>query len=553
MLNLAFRSVMVLGVLFGLLFAVLVALLFALHLPSAAALPLGLAIAVAVSALQFWISPYILQWIMKIHWVEPEQVSPALGRVLRAMCAQRGLKVPRFGLIEDGNPNAFTFGHYPGDARLVLTRGILDLCNEEEQAAVIGHELGHIVHWDFVVMTVAATVPLILYIVYRFGIGAGRGSRRGGGYVMLVALGAFVAYIISEYVVLALSRVREYYADQFSSQATGSPNALATALVKIAYGLARAEPKQTGKGARAEFSVAAAGGAKMMGIFDPKFGGSMALASAAAYSAGTRTYDKAVTVNAMKWDIWNPWALMAELSSSHPLPAKRIRHLEQIARAMGQAPAYDLPGRAPESYWDEFATDLFYNYLPVAGFLTGGVAGLALAGFHETSWLLALGAAIGGWAIANLIRLGFAYPKGRFRDQKVASLVGEVKVSGIRCLPAVLRGRVIGRGIPGLYWSSDLVVQDDTGFMVLNYRQPLRVFEFLFGLFRAESFIGQEIVVQGWYRRYPRPFLEIFKVYLPDGTINTSHNWAAKFWGTILALAAAFFMVLLGIGMVVGR
>lgn len=276
MLNLAFRSFMVLGALFGLLFAILIAVLFAMDLPSATALPIALGITIFVGGLQFLISPLILQWIMKISWTPLSAVSPSLGARLNEMCASKQIPVPRFGIIEDGNPNAFTFGHYPGDARLVVTRGLLQMLNEDEVVAVMAHELGHIKHWDFVVMTVAAMVPMILYVIWRFGMQAGRGRGKNAGAILGVAITAFIAYIISQYIVLFLSRVREYYADQFSAVMTGSPNLLASALVKIAYGLARAEQPAAAKeeGGRQQISLVASGGARMMGIFDPKFGNS---------------------------------------------------------------------------------------------------------------------------------------------------------------------------------------------------------------------------------------------------------------------------------------
>lgn len=549
MLNLAFRSLAVLGVLFGLLFAVLVAALYAADLPTATALPLALGLAIGMSALQFAISPTILQWILKINWVEPETVSPQLGSRLREMCLQRRLPVPRFGLIEDGNPNAFCFGHWPSDARLVLTRGLVEMCDEAETEAVMAHELGHIAHWDFVVMTVAATVPLVLYIIYRFGIRAGRGRGKNAGAIVAVAIVSYIAYLISEYIVLFLSRVREYYADQYSAVVTRNPNALASALVKIAYGLARTAPAVADK-KQAEVSVVAAGGAKMMGIFDPKYGSSIALAVAGACQESTRSYDHRTTLNAMRWDLWNPWATVAELSSSHPLPAKRLGHLDRLATAIGQRPMYDLPDTKPESYWDDFATDLLFNYLPLLGFLVAGVGALTMTGIKEESWYLVGAVAVAGWALCNLVRLGFAYPKHEFPSAQIADVVGEVKVSHIRCKPVTLRGKVIGRGIPGLYWSEDLVIHDGSGFMTTDYRQPLRLLEFLFGLFRAESFVGQDVVMRGWYRRYPIPYLELWKVQLPDGTTHTCHNWAMKFWGTILVLAVAAFGILFGMGMV---
>jgi Zn-dependent protease with chaperone function len=545
MTNLAFRSLVVLGVLFGLLFAVLIGALYAMDMPSSVALPLSLAIAVGISAIQFAISPTLLQWILKINWVEPEAISPKLGSRLREMCLQRRLKVPRFGIIEDGNPNAFTFGHWPSDARLVMTRGLLEICDEEETAAVMAHELGHIVHWDFVVMTVAATVPMVLYVIYRFGIRAGRGRGKGAGAITLVALGAFVAYLISQYIVLFLSRVREYYADQHAALATRNPNALASALVKIAYGLARQQPA-VADAQHQQPALVAAGGAKMMGVFDPKYGSSMALAAAGAYNDATHSYDRDTTVRAMRWDLWNPWAFVAELSSSHPLPAKRLRALDRLALGYGQQPLYDLPQRQPESYWDEFATDLFMNYVPVIGLLVAGIGALAMTGVREDAWYFVGGVALFGWAVGNMIRLHFAYPKHEFPGGQISELVGEVKVSNIRCKPVTLRGKIIGRGIPGLYWSQDLVIHDGSGFMVMLYRQPIKILEFLFGLFRAESFVGQNVVAQGWYRRYPVPFLELYKVQLPDGTMHTSHNWAAKFWGTILAFVIAGGLALFG-------
>ena len=470
-----------------------------------------------------------------------EQVDAKQAAWLAEACRRYKVANPRFGIIEDGNPNAFTFGHYPGNARLVVTRGLLDVCDEREVRAVIAHELGHIVHWDFVVMTIAATVPLVLYVIYRFGMRASRGSRKGGGYVALVALGAFIAYIISQYIVLGLSRLREYYADEFSAQSTGDANSLATGLLKVAYGLARAaKTQQNEQGEREQISMVAAGGSRMLGIFDPKFGASMALASAGSYSATSEQYSPEVTANAMRWDIFNPWAIICELSSSHPLPAKRIRALGKLATRQGQVPALQVPDRAPESYWDEFLADALTNYAPLLGAVAGIVLAAAL-GIAIDAWVAFVGAALAGLGVGSLIKLGFSYPIGRFVEQRVSSLVQEVKVSRIRCIPSMLRGRIIGRGIPGLYWSEDLVIQDDTGFMTMDYRQPLAALDFLFGLFRAEEFVGQDVRVEGWYRRFPIPYLEIYKVYLPNGDVHTSHNRGVA---KLLAAAAIVLGVL---------
>ncbi len=526
MFNLALRSVLTLVVLFGILFAVLTAALYTTDAP----VWLALVIVLAFGGVQYAISPFIIEWIFKIRWQPAEHADPGIATLIRQVCHERGLREPKFGVIEDGNPNAFTFGHYPGDARLVITRGILDLCDEQERRAVVAHELGHIVHWDFVVMTVAATIPLVLYYIFRFGIRGRRGKE--GGVVVLVALAAFVAYIVSQYIVMFLSRVREYYADQYSGQITRNPNALATALVKIAYGLARnpieREDEKTGK---LRPAAAVAGGAKMLGIFDRDFGGSLALATAST-SAAIESTDQQTVSRAMAWDLFNPWATICELNSTHPLPARRLRALQRQAEKIGQRSTYQLPEKAAESYWDEFFVDLLMNYLPLLGLLGGIAAAIVLGAGGQI--VAGAGAALLGLGLGLLGRTIFAYPKVGFTPRGVADLVSEVKASRIRSVPASLEGRIIGRGIPGLYWSEDLVLQDASGFITLDYRQPIRTLELLFGLFRAERFVGQRVRVEGWYRRYPRPYLELWKLHAPDGTTQTSHNWAVTFWGSMV-------------------
>ncbi|MHA2216268.1 MAG: M48 family metalloprotease, partial [Candidatus Hodarchaeales archaeon] len=96
-------------------------------------------------------------------------------------------------------------------------------------------------------MTVAAAIPLMLYSFYqglmtyaRFSrISGGKDEQKVGAIAIVAAIGAFIAYMISQYIVLFLSRVREYYADSFSAEATGQPGALSRALVKIAYGMVK--------------------------------------------------------------------------------------------------------------------------------------------------------------------------------------------------------------------------------------------------------------------------------------------------------------------------
>jgi Zn-dependent protease with chaperone function len=541
MVNLFLRSTLVLALLFGLLFAV------GMMIVAYFDLPIGVAVIFAIGslALQYLIGPYILQWIYKIQWIEPGQVSPALAHFIEETCARRKLPLPRFGLIDDGNPNAFTFGHYPGDARLVVTRGLLELLAPDEVNSVVGHELGHVAHWDFVVMTVAAAVPLLLYIFARFAFGVGRGSRRtsrrggGGGYIALAGLVAYVAYFVSQYIVLLLSRVREYYADQFSGQMTGQPDALARALVKVAYGLARA-PQE---GAKKDDARMVAG--RAFGIFDPKVAQVLALSG-----AGTGMVSAEAMTNAMKWDLWNPWAMWYELSSSHPLPAKRIRALEKQTEVLHQMPSFSFRAEQPESYWDEFLVDFAINSMPGLGFLVG--AGVAVAGVFAGLPLAGVGVGLLVWGALWWLKRRFAYPRGMDRPRTVSELVGEVKVSRVRAVPGTLQGRIIGKGIPGLYWSEDLVLQDRSGYIVLDYRQPIGLWETLFGLLRADRLVGATGKAKGWFRRAPRPIFELRELELEDGQIIKTYvyplgefaNYATLALGVLVLVMQALAFVM---------
>lgn len=540
------RSMLVLVLLFGLLFAVGMAAIHYLELP----LYTAILFALGIVLLQYAIGPYIVQWIYRIDWMPPEQADPNLAAFMRHCCHQANIPEPRFGVIHDGNPNAFTFGHYPGNARVVVTSGLLEMLDENERQAVVAHELGHIAHWDFVIMTIAATVPLVLYVIFRTTL-YGRGRRdRSGGAAVLVGVGAFIAYLISQYIVLLLSRVREYFADSFSARTTHDPNALATSLVKIAYGLAAAPKGEEAKQEERRPALAYADAVRSLGIFDAGTAGALALASGAQGAVAGSTESM---VDAMKWDVWNPWGALYEVSSTHPLPAKRIHALDREAELMGQAPAYDFPLSAPESYWDEFLADVAVSLYPLGGLAAGGIIAITLSRLG-TGDLLSVTGGIGAillfLGLGYLLKVKSTHPTGSFPQSQVRELVGEVKVSKVRSVPCQLEGRIIGRGIPGLFWSEDLVLHDGTGFIVLDYQQPINLLTFLFGILRAEKFVGQQVTVQGWYRRGPRPYLELWYMWPQEAGKQTCWVYTANL--VLAGLVAAIGLVLFLAGLIGG-
>ncbi|MCX5795975.1 MAG: M48 family metalloprotease [Elusimicrobia bacterium] len=473
-----------------------------------------------------WFTDLSLRWFHEFRWVDAADLPEHLRGFISKACRDRGIPFPRCGIIDDGNPNAFTYGHYPGDARLVLTRGVMDILEPGELEAVAGHELGHIAHWDMLVMTAAALVPMVLYTIYKVCCRrkpSSSGSRKGRGQVFLIGMTALLLYYVTEYVVLFLSRVRELYADRFSGELTRQPNSLASALVKIAYGLAGRRPDPKEEESATHETVRA------LGIFDPV--GALGLVAASLSRAGAPSKEN--ILGAMQWDLWNPWAKYYELQSTHPLPARRLEQLGRQAAAYGQEPYVDFDLRQPESYWDEFLVDLGFLWLP---WLMAGAAVLSnsLAGIHgaQTWW-----GAAAGWGAGSLCRLWFKYRGGFCPDMTVSAVLKKVKVSGVRGVPAALQGRVIGRGVPGFIVSEDLVLQDKTGFILLDYRQPLAVFQWIFAIGRVPGLIGQELSVKGWYRRAPVPYLEL-RSFVCDGKESTCYSLEGQYVFAFLALAA---------------
>jgi Zn-dependent protease with chaperone function len=569
------RSVGVIFLLYGILGLILITLAQLDIIPASLAVGIGVAIIILQFVLGPWLMDLSLRWIYKFSWLQPSQLPPHLHDFVARVTAEQNMRFPSFGLIDDGSPNAFTYGHHPNNMRIVFSRGILDLLEPAEVEGVVAHEFGHGKNWDMVLMTVVQLVPLLLYFLYRTALQGGS-KGKDNGYRIAVAIGAYVLYIASEYIVLWFSRCREYYADRFAGHVTGNPSALASGLVKIGYGLAArghavgaeqdAETETKDKKGKAKkkkepvFTLDAIGA---MGIFDRGSAVAMVASSAGAgfdrTSASTGTATIAPTISkenlksAMQWDLWNPWATFYELNSTHPLVAHRLQYLGDQAAAMGQEPYVVFDRRKPESYWDDFAVDLLVMFLPLLLFLLGlavGLGGAAAFGIlpgaailGSKGMLVLVGLPLVGLGIGMLAKTLLVYRGDHFAPLAVAGLLHKVKVSNVRPVPVRLRGTIIGKGIPGLIWSEDFVMRDATGILFLDYRQPLRIWEWLFGLFRAGEFAGKPVEAVGWFRRAPLPYLELMSITVDGVTRNSYARHARYVWAALVALVGAGLVV----------
>jgi Zn-dependent protease with chaperone function len=553
--NLFLRSLFTLGLLYGLLGLVLITCVQFNLFSAGIAVALGCGLILLQFAIGPWIMDLMLRWLYKMQWVQPEQLPQHLEEFVQRVCSEhRRLRFPAFAVIDDGAPQAFTYGHHPGNARVVISRGLIQLLTPEELEAVVAHELGHAHNWDMALMTLANLVPLILFWIYDLGIRlSNRAGNKAGDYGWIAAIGAYVLYVVSEYMVLWFSRTREYAADRFAGRVTGRPNALASALVKIAYGLAaqhsaaeeEAEEADKAKKNKKAHSTAVAGTGALaaLNIFDRGAAVGMVM-SASSGSAAQAQVDPERVKSAMQWDLWNPWAGWYELNSTHPLVARRLLYLSDQSSSLGQEPYITFDRARPESYWDDFFVDLAVIALPWLG-LVAGLALLVGLGLGTGTWHpFLVGVAVGLMGLGGFIKNRFAYRGSIFEHRTVAALLGHVKVSPVRPVPCVVQGTIIGKGVPGLIWSEDFVIQDPTGILFLDYRQPLALWNWLFGLLRAERYQGKEVRVQGWFRRAPTPYLEIYHLEVIDGSQPPRRCYT--YWATLIGWAA---LAVIGFGL----
>lgn len=212
----------------ALLFALVYGLLVVIAYLAGYAQPVVMGVlALFIVLLQYLASPKIIEVTMRVKYIHREDMPELYGMVER-LAEKAGIPMPRVGIAQVDVPNAFAFGRSTGDGRVCVTRGLLNVLNDEELEAVLGHEISHLRHRDMVVLATLSVIPLISYFIFWSFLW----SRRRGD-ATLIALAAFGVYILSNFLVLYVSRIREYYADFGSAELTGKPHALASALYRI--------------------------------------------------------------------------------------------------------------------------------------------------------------------------------------------------------------------------------------------------------------------------------------------------------------------------------
>lgn len=199
---------------------------------------LALTFAVVMNVGSYWFSDTIVLRMHNAQEIGPND-SPEIFAMVQRLAQRAKIPMPKVYIIPDDSPNAFATGRSPEKGAVAMTEGILRVLNMDELEGVIAHELGHIAHRDTLIMTVSATIAGALSSLGNMAMwGAMLGGGRShddeeGGHPAAMLVSAIVAPFAAMLIQMAISRSREFLADEAAAQYSGKPYALASALRKI--------------------------------------------------------------------------------------------------------------------------------------------------------------------------------------------------------------------------------------------------------------------------------------------------------------------------------
>ncbi|TAN61282.1 peptidase [bacterium] len=312
--GLKLRMWLLVGVLFSIVYGIVVAISYSMGVYNFWFYSL---LSLVFLGVQYLIGPKLIEWSMHIRYVSKSEF-PKLYATVSGLADAARIPMPRVGVADTSIPNAFAFGRWSADGRVCVTRGILNLLDEDELRAVLAHEVSHLKNRDVLTITLLSVIPIVLYRIAIHTLYFRDRRREGSGNTALIGIAAMIFYFITNLLVLYASRIREYFADRGAVELGSAPNNLATALYKLVYGSARTDKE----------SLREVEGLKAFFVNDP----SCALNEIK--ELRQLDLDKSGTIDASELASLNAKSLrlgfadrLLEVLSTHPNMLKRIKHL----------------------------------------------------------------------------------------------------------------------------------------------------------------------------------------------------------------------------------
>jgi heat shock protein HtpX len=231
--GLQFRMLLTIFLL-GLLYAALVGAL----LVAGTGFAIMLVVIAGLLAAQLFLSDKLALASMGAKVVSPQE-APGLHAMIERLCIQADLPKPKIAVADTSMPNAFAMGRSKKSATVCATTGIMNTLEPHELEGVMAHELAHVKNRDVMIMTIASFFASVAAMITQFGFFFGGSDEDSGPGFLVVLLVSFAVYVISFFLMLALSRYREFTADRGAALMTGRPSALSSALMKISGAMQR--------------------------------------------------------------------------------------------------------------------------------------------------------------------------------------------------------------------------------------------------------------------------------------------------------------------------
>ncbi len=494
------------------------------------------------------LSPWLLDGLLRLFYgLQPLSVdtlsthSPEAMRVLQSYCLERRWPLPNLGVLPTSAPVALTYGNLPRTARIVVSQGLLEQLADDEIATIYALQLGHIAHWDFVVMSLVILVTQLPYIVYwqvsQWGDRISNSIIKGGA-AAIATLGYGVWCLLGGSA-LWLSQLRIYYSDRLAAEITGNPNGLTRALLKIAIGIAQDVEKQGQTSWLLE----------SLNLLAP-------VGQQQAISLGSLpkcTQFESV----LAWDCLNPYRYWLIINNTHPLIGDRLQRLAQISRHWHLETELNLVSPSPHRPIPHKKQSFFLQAAPFFGiplsFAFGGLYWLIwqigfMLEFWQLKWIyddwsFIKGCLIIGFSIGTLVRINSFFPDIKpdavATDTGLPQLLANPTALPVNSQPVRLQGKLLGRRGISNWLGQDLILHSPSGLVKLHYQSLLGPVGNLLPRQspRPSDLVGrQHLIATGWFRRGATPWIDIYTLRTQGGAISRSGH---PVWSTLLATASS--------------
>lgn len=486
----------------------------------------AIAVIVVLNIVIWLIAPFfsdlIYKWFYKVKWINVDELaisSPKTVEIIKKICSENSIKIPKLWIIPDENPTAFTYWSWKWNARIIISNWIITFLTDDERSAVYAHELWHIKNNDFIIMTMASTLLQIFYELYVVFTKTNTKSSNNDSKwkLAIVWIISYFFYFIWQYILLFLSRIREYYADEVSWKYT-DPNLLADALIKIAYWIITTPTNNRLIESTKFIWIANSKMAKWIWML---------------YYNVWKDDNNELIEKSFLYDIKNPWAKISEFFSTHPLTWNRINRLMTLT----QSPKYDINAiekRFPvdkKRLYDWFLKDLLIlstsSLLPIILAIISTITNFN----HKSVVLLLIPSLIIWFWLSILIKTFWSYPAIWNSPIKttVLELMSDVYASPVKWKSIELNWEIIWKWQPWYIFSEDVMLKDQTWIMVLDYQSKIPIiWNLIFSLTEVKKLIWKQVSSNWWFFRWVSHYTVINKMQNIDWSQKI--KWGMRFW-----------------------